>query len=175
MPPGPQAHTWNIWRTFLRGRLTFSLCISWWISSMLSSPSPFLSASSKVCFTQLPACQGQAHRGSPHGEGRQDSSGKNPFCPCPHYSSVKCCKPELVYGDYSQLSSQHQSLCTSHFDAPLVPPLGMCPKAFRYCWALLWDLLPPIPSLYLNFTSQPAPFTPSLHKHPAAPPAKLLQ
>lgn len=75
-----QAHTWNIWRTFLRGRLTFSLCISWWISSMFSSPSPFLSASWKVCFTQLPACQGQAHRALPTGS-RQGSSGKNPFAP----------------------------------------------------------------------------------------------
>lgn len=46
-------HTWNICLTFLRGRLTFSLCISWWISSMFSKPSPFLSASSKVCFTHV--------------------------------------------------------------------------------------------------------------------------
>lgn len=45
--------TWNICLTFLRGRLTFSLCISWCISSMFSKPSPFLSASSKVCFTHV--------------------------------------------------------------------------------------------------------------------------
>lgn len=47
------AHTWNICLTFLRGRLTFSLCISWWISSIFNKPSPFLSASSKVCFTHV--------------------------------------------------------------------------------------------------------------------------
>lgn len=46
-------HTWNICRTFLRGRLTFSLCINWCISSIFNKPSPFLSASSKVCFTHM--------------------------------------------------------------------------------------------------------------------------
>lgn len=100
---------------------------------MFSSPSPFLSASSKVCFTQLPACQGQAHRGCPHGQGRQGSSGKNPFCPCPHYSSVKCLSQDWF------MAGVHSSVhTTSPYALPflmLVSPLRTCPKVFKYCWA----------------------------------------
>lgn len=52
-PPQLLKRTWNICLTFLRGRLTFSLCINWCISSIFNKPSPFLSASSKVCFTHM--------------------------------------------------------------------------------------------------------------------------
>lgn len=45
--------TLNICLTFCRGRLTFSLCISWSTSLILRQPSPFLSASSNVCFNHI--------------------------------------------------------------------------------------------------------------------------
>lgn len=41
--------TWNISLTFCLGRFTLSLWSSWWTSPMLRVPSPFLSASEKVC------------------------------------------------------------------------------------------------------------------------------
>lgn len=50
-------HCWfctlNICLTFCRGRLTLSLCRSWRTSLMLKLPSPFLSASVKVCFSHV--------------------------------------------------------------------------------------------------------------------------
>lgn len=64
-------------------------------------------------------------------EGRQGSSGKDPFCP--DHSSVKCFKAQLVYGNCSQLSSQPQPLCTPICHA--VPPLRTCSKVLKYCWA----------------------------------------
>lgn len=45
--------TLNICLTFCRGRFTFSLCISWSTSLILKLPSPFLSASSNVCFNHI--------------------------------------------------------------------------------------------------------------------------
>lgn len=41
--------TWNICLTFCLGKFTLSLWSSWWTSPMLKVPSPFLSASEKVC------------------------------------------------------------------------------------------------------------------------------
>lgn len=45
--------TLNICLTFCRGRLTLSLCRSCRTSLMLRLPSPFLSASAKVCFSHV--------------------------------------------------------------------------------------------------------------------------
>lgn len=47
--------TLNICLTFCRGRLTLSLCRSCSTSLMLKLPSPFLSASVKVCFSHVMA------------------------------------------------------------------------------------------------------------------------
>lgn len=54
-PRGSCFHTLNICLTFCRGRLTLSLCRSCRTSLMLKLPSPFLSASVKVCFSHVRA------------------------------------------------------------------------------------------------------------------------
>lgn len=166
MAPAPLAHTWNIWRTFLRGRLTFSLCSSCWISSMFSSPSPFLSASWKVCFTQLPACQGQP-QASPHQRGGRAAQERIP-------SALTTAQSNASKHNWfmATVPSSAHSPSPSALPFVMLSPLWERALKFSNIAGLTLGsssthpfILPELPNQHLS---------PSLHKHPSAPPEEYI-